>query len=88
MFNNKEEIIMFNNIYYIVTIKEEYQRYLSNTTCDKIFCGKIVNQANNSIYFELNGSKAIVIIPHEWIKTMAPSLKLWKPSYENDGINE
>ena len=43
------------------------------TTCHTKFCGELVNQANGKFFFELNGSKALVIIPHSWIKWMAPA---------------
>ena len=62
--------------YYIVTIKEQYQDKLQNTTCRHKFCGKLVNQTDR-FYFELNNSKALVIIPHEWVECMAPSKALW-----------
>lgn len=64
-------------IYYIVTIKQEYIHEFVLTTIHRRFCGKIVNQACANLYFELNGSGALVIIPHTWIETMAPSKELW-----------
>lgn len=65
------------NIYYIVRLKERYRQELCLTTITRDFCGKIVNQTAENIYFELNGSDALVIIPHNWIKWLAPSEKLW-----------
>ena len=41
-----------------------------------MFCGALVNQTDGNFYFELNGSRAMVIIPHSWIEWMAPSKKL------------
>lgn len=61
------------DIVYIVTLKDEYRKYLELTTVDKIFCGKYIKSEYKKVYFELNNSKAIVIIPEEWIEFMAPS---------------
>lgn len=66
------------DIYYIVNIKEEYRNELRLTTINKEFCGKIVNQTARNIYFELNCSGALVIIPHDWIDWLAPSKILWE----------
>ena len=44
----------------------------------QVFSGKIVNQTAGNIYFELNGSGGLVIIPHEWINWLAPSKVLWE----------
>lgn len=66
------------DIYYIVNIKEKYRHELRLTTINKEFCGKIVNQTAGNIYFELNGSGGLIIIPHEWINWLAPSKVLWE----------
>lgn len=67
------------DIYYIVNIKEKYRYELRHTTINKVFCGKIVNQTDGNIYFELNdGSDTLVIIPHSWINWLAPSKVLWE----------
>lgn len=72
------------DVYYIVKIKEDkiysYELgYMFNeTTCSKLFCGRLVNQNDKNFYFELNSSNALVIIPHSWIEWMAPSKKLWE----------
>lgn len=75
------------NIYYLVEIDEdkviENSLIFYNTTCKKVFCGKILEVSKNKIYFELNGSKALVIISPDWIKSMAPSEKLWKERLKN-----
>lgn len=47
------------------------------TTCSELFCGRLVNQENGKFYFELNGSEALIIIPHRWIQWMAPSKNHW-----------
>jgi hypothetical protein len=68
---NKEDI------YYIVKIKENrVDGLFYQTTVNKMFCGVLVNHADGNFYFELNGSKALVIIPHSWIEWMAPSKEL------------
>ena len=64
------------NIMYIVTLKDEAS-FMELTTIDKTFCATFIKAEYGNIYFELNGSKAIVIIPEEWIKTMAPSKAHW-----------
>ena len=63
------------DIVYIVTLKDEYRKYLELTTVDKMFCGRYIKSEYQKVYFELNGSKAVVIIPEEWIEFMAPSKK-------------
>lgn len=63
-------------IYYIVNIKERYKYDLHLTTITDQFCGKIVNQTGSNIYFNLYGSEALVIIPHDWIEWLAPSKKI------------
>lgn len=65
----------YDAIYYIVQIKNSL--YFTNTTITKRFCGKLVNQNNENFYFELNGSGALVIIPHKEIEWMAPSKEHW-----------
>ena len=54
------------------------------TTCSELFCGRLVNQENGKFYFELNGSKALIIIPHRWIQWMAPSKKHWHINKEKE----
>ena len=62
--------------YYIVYIKEEYlYKFRLSTLKNGFFCGQLVNQNNENFYFEINGSKDLVIIPHESIEWMAPSYK-------------
>ena len=61
------------DIKYIVTLKDEYRKYLELTTVDKMFCGKYIKSEYKKVYFELNGSHGVVVIPEEWIEFMAPS---------------
>ena len=70
------------DIYYIVTIKEEYQEKLKFTTIKKSFCGKLV-QTGSTMLFELNGIGAYVLIPFKWIESMAPSKVLWELKQKN-----
>ena len=60
------------NILYLVTIKEDYIHKLSGTTIQNGFCGYEVNQVGRNIYFEVQETNALVIIPHQWIEIMAP----------------
>lgn len=65
----------YDAIYYIVQVRNPL--HFTNTTITERFCGKLVNQNNGNFYFELNGSGALVIIPHNEIEWMAPSKKHW-----------
>lgn len=66
------------DIYYLVKVREDiFDPLWDKTTTYKMLCGKLVNQNNGRFYFELNGSDALVIIPHDWIDWMAPSKVLW-----------
>lgn len=56
---------------YIVRLKENF--IMPNTTIRRTFCGFLVNNANGNFFFELNGSKMLVIIPYKEIEWMAPS---------------
>lgn len=78
MMNQPIQVIKNPEIYYIVSIKDSYICELNLTTITKEFCGRIENQSSTSIYFRLNGSDALVIIPHSWIEWMAPSKELWE----------
>ena len=66
------------NIYYIVTVKDEFKDKLSLTTIKKMFCGKFIRQSYGNLYFRLNGSGALVIVPEEWIELCAPAKILWR----------
>ena len=50
--------------------------YCKSTIKNK-FCGKIVHEENGRIFFKLNGSDALVIVPYDWILWLAPSKVLW-----------
>lgn len=76
--NQPIQVLKEPEIYYIVSLKERYVYELHLTTITKEFCAKIENQAGTSIYFRLNGSEALVIIPHSWIEWMAPAKELWQ----------
>lgn len=78
MANQPIQVLKEPEIYYIVSIKERYIYDLHLTTITKEFCGRIENLTSTNIYFRLNGSDALVIIPHSWIEWMAPSKELWK----------
>lgn len=70
-----------NNDYYYLVKLDMYKvedALWYKTTCETgFFCGKLVNHTGSNFYFELNCSNALVIIPHNWIKWMAPSRVLW-----------
>lgn len=74
--NKNEE----NDLYYIIELNERIDRELQNlATIFPRFAGKLVNNNNGNFYFELNGHpNSVVIIPHNWIKWMAPSKRLNK----------
>ena len=78
MANQPIQVLKEPEIYYIVNVKDRYISELRLTTITKEFCAKIENQAGTSIYFRLNGSDALVVIPHSWIEWMAPAKKLWQ----------
>lgn len=67
-----------NDVYYIVGIRSDCSHNLKLTTIDKEFCGRLIRQSHGNLYFKLNGSKALVIVPEEWISYCAPSKVLWK----------
>lgn len=75
-----------NYIRYIVKLKDDF--YMPGTTIKSTFCGSIENITSTSIYFALNDSKALVIIPHNKIEWMAPSRELWKLGYTQSTIEK
>ena len=75
--NFKQKSIDDKDVYYIVKVKDVTDDMFYKTTISNKFCGKLVNQNDGKFYFELNGSNALVIIPHSWIEWMAPSKKIW-----------
>ena len=65
---------MIEDIVYIVRVKSEFQINFKDTTINHKFAGKILAQIRDAYVFELNSpTKAIVIIPFDWIECMAPS---------------
>lgn len=68
------------NIQYLVEINldkavRESSLFFNSVCGDGKLRGKLINQTMESLYFELYNSKAIAIIPHSWIKWMAPERK-------------
>ena len=80
---NKNEA---DDLYYIVELNGKAYGELQNlTTIFPRFAGKLVNNNNGNFYFELNGHpNSVIIIPHNWIKWMAPSKKLNERMAEDD----
>ena len=67
------------DVVYIVRIKPEFQINFKDTTINHKFAGKILAQIRDAYVFELNSStKAMVIIPLDWIECMAPSKAHWE----------
>ena len=73
-----------SKIKYIVKLKENF--YMPKTTIKTEFCGSIENITGSSIYFKIHGSNALVIIPHNKIEWMAPSVILFKEGYNYEDI--
>lgn len=69
---------------YIVCLKDNF--FMPMTTINRQFCGKLENITDSRFYFRLNGSNAIVIVPHSEIDWMAPSKKLWERGYRKEDI--
>lgn len=74
----KNKKILNDNIIYYVTIKDDYKHEFHDTVIKNGFYGKEVNQTGSNIYFEIYENKALVIIPHTWIKTMYPIQEIKK----------
>lgn len=67
-----------SDVYYIVTLNEQGQDKLRGTTTAYRFCAKVIQHSPKMI-FELNSpTKALVIIPFNWIESMAPSKVHWE----------
>lgn len=75
---------MKNDVYYIVSLKDEYRNKLNLTTINKGFCAKFNHEAYGIVWFELNGSGAWVAIPDRWIEWIAPSKVLWDKNIKED----
>ena len=81
-YNNKFE----ENIPYIVQLKEGF--IMPNTTITNKFCGFIVNNANGKFFFELNGSRMLVIVPYKEIEWMAPSKVHYEMFVDSQNIDK
>ena len=67
-----------SDVYYIVTLNGWGQDKLRGTTVAYQFCAKVIQHSPKMI-FELNSpTKALVIIPFNWIESMAPSKVHWE----------
>ncbi len=66
---NKNELE--KKIPYLVKLKESFP--IKDTVINQFFCGFLVNSTQRNFYFELKGSRMLVIVPHKDIEYMAPS---------------
>lgn len=48
------------------------------TSCNKLFCGVLVNISSSHLYFEIGENKNLIIIPHRWVEWMAPTRDSFK----------
>lgn len=69
---------------YIVSLKDDFQMY--KTTIRRQFCGTLENISSTSLFFRLNGSDALVIVPHNKIEWMAPSKEFWDRGCNKEDI--
>ena len=69
---------------YIVCLKNDF--FMPATTIKRQFCGKLENIADGRFYFRLNGSNAVVIIPHREIEWMAPSKEFWERGCRKEDV--
>lgn len=69
---------------YIVCLKDDF--FMPMTVINRQFCGKLENITDSRFYFRLNGSNAIVIVPHSEIDWMAPSKEFWERGYRKEDI--
>lgn len=69
---------------YIVCLKNDF--FMPKTTVKQQFCGKLENISNGRFYFRLNGSNAVVIVPHAEIDWMAPSKEFWEQECRKEDI--
>ena len=73
------------NIYYIVTIKDEYVNYFDDTIITNKFCGRLFLTTEDKAFFKLYNKRDIqaeIIIPIDWILCMAPSCEHWSATEE------
>lgn len=63
-------------ITYILELNDdviENHTLIKQTTLTDVFIGKLINTTCSNFYFEDNkNSDTMIIIPHNWIKWMAP----------------
>ena len=69
---------------YIVCLKNDF--FMPKTIIKRQFCGKLENITNGRFYFRLNGSNAVVIVPHTEINWMAPSKEFWERGCRKEDI--
>ena len=70
---------MENDVVYIVKIKDGVaDPMFSKTTTRPYLCGTILHQGDGQFWFEINGSKALAIIPYCYVEWMAPSRIHWQ----------
>lgn len=83
----KEQPQNNTDVVYIVRVKPEFQINFKDTTINHKFTGKILAQIRDAYVFELNGAyRVIVIIPLNWIESMAPSKVHWELGEEINGL--
>lgn len=63
---------MSNTTKYIIALNDEVVdvSFWMKSTIKHTFCGTLVNQNGKNFYFEMDND--LVIIPHRWIRWMAP----------------
>ena len=62
---------------YIVHLKEN-SNVLINTNCKNEFCGYLVYFYSSHFYFELEGNRMFVVVPHNAIDWMGPNAVYFK----------
>jgi hypothetical protein len=82
--NEKGDNMEIKKVEYIVCLKDDF--FMPMTTINRQFCGKLENITDSRFYFRLNGSNAIVIVPHSEIDWMAPSKEFWERGYRKEDI--
>lgn len=60
---------------YMVCLKNDF--FMPKTTIRRQFCGKLENIADGRFYFRLNGSNAVVIVPHREIELVSLCVPLF-----------
>lgn len=52
--------------------RDELGHLFRHTVIKRAFCGRLVNVSASALYFEIGENRDVVIIPHSWVKWMAP----------------